>query len=256
MDIYKLESLLEFGLVKSDCDNFIKIATLIEANKNALMVTVEEEYTDTMFGSKVSTSTTLKKGINRSKIPISIFSGYGFKYKDLRLLQDILIMVSGKSFEILNQDYFDPNTINHNKHIRKNPEEIKEDTENFIVSVTGLDFNLIINQLNELSEKLPDTNTLINLYFENGILKRFLKGGVLECNFTKEKGPIEMISKLIKNKKPLKRSDLGSSNINWPRTKKDINERAVSRLKLEPLDELIKNNHGYHLNRDRYNIIY
>lgn len=142
-------------------------------------------------------------------------------------------------------------------HIRKQEDLSFFDNpgDDLFFRVSGFDPEVLKLQIQELKEGIQEKSGLITLYLEQNSLRRDCKNQTLACTFG-EGAPYTILANLIRSKSPKKRSELGQESKNWPRTIKEINNRTRDKLLLKEHEPLIINDKGYHINRERYHIVY
>lgn len=165
------------------------------------------------------------------RIPLNLLSASEFTLSDIKKLSEIL----GK------------------------PLIIKD--ENFAVENAGNDLilrkflpRLIKEQLQKLSEELPDNTGVITLFFDKNILQRDYDGTLLTCPFEEEKEPSFVFNDILRSKKSKRNSDF--SNVkNLSRTISEINKRTAKLLHLNSKEPLIESDGGYRINTQKYLVI-
>lgn len=166
-------------------------------------------------------------------IPLNSLPAYGVSVFDIKKISEVLQ---------------NPRLIVKN-HIPVFLDEDKTDD----LKLRPIDIKLAREKIQFLKDEAGSSG-LVVLYFEGNVLKRNYEDRIFLCDFEIEKDPIELLSRLIKSEKPLKRSDFGE-NKNWSRVVADINERTRKMLKLSQKTPLIINKHGgYEIDHDTYRI--
>jgi hypothetical protein len=151
MDREIVDKLISFGIEKKeDYKQLTALIGLIEANRKTPRVVVG----DLSLSIPIGRQATLENLPNRSRIPLTILNGSGFKYSDIKRLHDISDLLTGTSFIIENADKFEKVARLPFYFEEDHPEATKERQENILLSLHLFNSTLLKEKLAEAEQYL------------------------------------------------------------------------------------------------------